>query len=154
MAALRNCSISMINVSYNLMISMPLRYYVNWTMLSTIRLYIEHYYSNNYLNLSQNQTNFLVKTRTKIKRVFLFNLVVTTPYNVRISTNNFVSPITNNCRCGLVFITFWVKVPPRSIDLQMLRNKDTILFYCQAIRTVDLGMYNFLPRLLKNLKNL
>ena len=44
--------------------------------------------------------------------------------------------------------------PPRSIDLQMLRNKDTILFYCQAIRTVDLGMYNFLPRLLKKLKNI
>ena len=44
--------------------------------------------------------------------------------------------------------------PSRSIDLQLLRNKDTILFYRQAIRTVCLGMYNFLPRLLKNLRNL
>ena len=44
--------------------------------------------------------------------------------------------------------------PLRSIYLQLLRNKDTILFYCQAIRTVGLGMYNFLPRLLKNLMNL
>ena len=44
--------------------------------------------------------------------------------------------------------------PMRSIDLQLLRNKDTILFYRQAIRTVCLGMYNFLPRLLKNLRNL
>ena len=46
------------------------------------------------------------------------------------------------------------EIPPRSIDLQLLRNKDTILFYSQAIRTVGLGMYNFLPRLLKNLMNL
>ena len=46
------------------------------------------------------------------------------------------------------------EIPLRSIDLQLLRNKDTILFYCQAIRTVCLGVYSFLPRLLKNLMNL
>ena len=58
-----------------------------------------------------NWTNFLVKTRTKLKRVFWFKLVLTTPWNVRISTNyNIVSAITNNCHCVLVIIAFWVKV--------------------------------------------
>ena len=54
-----------------------------------------------------NRTNFLVKTITKLKRVFWFKQVLTTPCNVRISTNySVVSAITNNCHCVLVFIAF------------------------------------------------
>ena len=56
-----------------------------------------------------NWTNFLVTIRTKLKIIFWFKLILTTPWNIRISTNNIVSAITNNCHCVRVNIAFWVK---------------------------------------------